>query len=268
MRAPPRLDYDTIADRYNTRFDAKPLSGAADWLRALPPSGAGRVLEVGCGTGHWLAGLAPGRPHLFGLDLSAGMLRQARAQGVPAGLVRGEAGDLPWPDGTFDVVYCINALHHFPQPARFVAEARRLLRPGGALATAGMNPHTGRDRWYVYDYFPGTRATDLARFLSPGALLDLLAAAGFVRAEWRVIERIDRVWVGREVLADPFLPKHSTSQLALLGDDAYAAGRQRLEADLAAAEARGETLRFPNQLTLGGVVGWLPAADDRQPAPG
>jgi len=150
----------------------------------------------------------------------------------------------------FDVVFCVNALHHFPEPRRFVREARRVLGHGGVLAVIGMDPHDGRDRWYIYDYFPGTSETDRERFPSRETLFEWLRAAGFGGMEWRVVEHIVRPRVGREVLEDPILQKNGTSQLALLTDEAYAAGRRRIEADLGTAEARGETMVFLVDLRL------------------
>ena len=100
-------------------------------------------------------------------------------------------------------------------------------------AIIGMDPHCGRDRWYLYDYFVGTYATDLGRFPSGGTVLDWMVAAGFARVEWCLAEHIVHQHVGRAVLRDPILQKHGTSQLALLTDEAYAAGlrRQRRGAD-------------------------------------
>ena len=60
--------------------------------------------------------------------------------------------------------------------------------------------------------------------------------------------------MGRAVLGDAFLQKNGTSQLTLLSDEAYAAGRARLERDLQAAEARGESLPFETDIWLTAVV--------------
>jgi SAM-dependent methyltransferase len=265
------VDYDQLASVYHQRYKVNRLEGVAALLRGLVLElNAHRVLEVGCGTGRWLAELTPLAAHVIGLDSSAGMLRQAQAldasgstrtNAARASLVcvRGQAGELPFSTACLDLVFCVNALHHFPEPARFVAEARRLLRPGGALAVIALDPHNWRDNWYVYDYFPGTRETDLARFPSAGRLLDWMAGAGFERATWQLAERIDQTLVGREVWQDHFLKKEGTSQLALLSDEAYRAGLARLEAALEAAAARGETLKFSAGLRLGAVVGYAPA---------
>jgi ubiquinone/menaquinone biosynthesis C-methylase UbiE len=256
--ADPRVNYDQVAPTYHQRYAVNRLEGVAAALRALAQDRlAGRVLEVGCGTGRWLDELRPFARWVVGLDLSPGMLRQARASNPQAGLACGQAHRLPFPDAAFDLVFCINALHHFDQPEVFIAEARRLLRPGGALASIGLNPHSRRDRWYVYECFEGTLETDLRRFPSPGRVVDWMIAAGFEQVEWRVVERIVHRLVGREVFGDPFLGKETQSQLILLSDDAYAAGLRRIEVAIAEAEATGEERVFPVDLSLMMVTGWI-----------
>lgn len=253
-----QVDYDRIAPSYDRRFADGGLGGVAAALSSLAETHAGgRILEVGCGTGHWLAGLSPAPGHLVGLDLSAGMLAQAQRRGRWLHLTRGSADRLPFPDVCFDLVYCVNALHHFQQQCAFVSEARRLLRPGGALAVVGMDPRTLLRRWYIYDYFEGTYDTDLARFPSWGTVADWMVVAGFKKLEWQPVERILDQKRGSAILADPFLLKDSCSQLALLTDEAYAAGLGRMETALAAAEAAGKVLTFPVDLILSMLVGWI-----------
>jgi ubiquinone/menaquinone biosynthesis C-methylase UbiE len=263
--AEQRVDYDRIASGYNRRFEANGTPGVAVALQSLARTLAGEhegdsralsVLEVGCGTGHWLAGLEGGH-RLWGLDLSAGMLHQARQRPVALHLVRGRAGRLPFATGSFDLVYCVNALHHFEDRAGFVVEARRLLRAGGALAVVGLDPRRARQSWYVYDYFPGTYEADLARFPSWGTVADWMIAAGLGPLAWRRVEEIHDTKQGRAVLRDPFLQKDATSQLTLLDDEAYAAGLRRIQSALVAAERAGQTLSFATDLTLDMLVGRL-----------
>lgn len=134
-------------------------------------------------------------------------------------------------------------------------EARRMLRPGGALAIIGMNPHAGRDRWYLHEYFPGTRETDLRRYPSSGTLTDWMIAAGFEHVAWRVAARIMDTRVGAQIWDDPMLHKHATSQLAVLSDDMYAAGVARIETALAGAMAAGTAMVFPVDISLAMVTG-------------
>jgi SAM-dependent methyltransferase len=232
------------------------MQGTAAALTALAQAtGAQRILEVGCGTGHWLGSLGSLQARLYGLDLSTGMLRQAQQRPVPYALVRGRAGQPPFAAGTLDLIACINAIHHFEEPQAFVREAQRLLRTGGTLVVIGSDPRSHRHRWYLYDYFAGTYETDLARFSSWGTIVDWMANAGFSRIEWEAVEEIVDHKTGRAVLSDPFLQKDACSQLALLTDRAYAQGMARIEAALAAAEAEGKALTFQTDLLLAAVIG-------------
>jgi ubiquinone/menaquinone biosynthesis C-methylase UbiE len=262
----PRVDYDRISPSYDQRFTRSSMPGVAAALQTLVGELAPqRILEVGCGTAYWLDDLrlfrpqvassgsshaGPSSPGLFGLDLSGGMLCQARRRRGPLHLLRGRASRLPYASACFDLVYCVNALHHFDQPSAFVYEAWRLLRPGGKLAVVGMDPRAEQDHWYLYSYFPGTYEADLARFPSWDTVRDWMAGAGFGRVAWQPVEEIRDAKVSRAVLDDPFLKKDAISQLSLLSDEAYQAGLRRIEAALAAAESAGELLLFATDLTM------------------
>lgn len=112
--------------------------------------GARDVIEVGCGTGHWLTELlALGVPTVLGIDRSAGMLDRAAHAAAGAYLMQGSAEGLPLRAESVDRVVCINALHHFPNPSRFLSECRRVLRSGGGVMTIGLDPHQGNDQWPV-----------------------------------------------------------------------------------------------------------------------
>lgn len=252
------VDYDALAPTYNQRFaDDKDRPATARALLELAGNfNAQRILEVGCGTGRWLAELHAVADRCYGLDPSRGMLAQARNRAAPIHLTRGRGERLPFPDGTFDLAYCVNAIHHMDGQQTFIQEARRVLRDGGALAVIGMDPHEQRHTWYVYDYFEGVYATDLARFPSWETVLDWMRAAGFQNVERRPVERIVDDKTSATVLDDPFLQKHTSSQLALLSDAEYAAGVQRIKTAIAAAEAAGKTLIFPTGLIIDMVWGY------------
>jgi ubiquinone/menaquinone biosynthesis C-methylase UbiE len=173
-----RINYDQIAATYDSRFALGLYDGVLQALRALISAKKPEaVLEVGCGTGYWLAALRPEVRGIIGLDYSLEMLRKAGARQCTGRLVHGDALVLPFRDVTFDLILCVNAIHHFGQIYQFIAEVRRLLRPGGILAVIGMDPHHGRDQWCVYDYFPETKAIDLARYPSSGQIIDAMLRA-------------------------------------------------------------------------------------------
>jgi SAM-dependent methyltransferase len=250
----PRVDYDRLAPHYDERYAAGPPSGISETLQRLVSSlAAVRVLEVGCGTGQWLCELRASAPQLYGLDPSSGMLTQARSGAGRFRLIRGRGEQLPLQPQAFDLVFCVNAIHHFDEPGRFVAEARRVLRDRGALCVIGMDPRADRDRWCVYDYFPGTREVDLQRYPAAGTIADWMRAAGFATIESGIAHRILETRVGPAVLADPILQKNGTSQLALLSQEAYDAGIARIRAALT---ENAETI-FTADISLAMTVGYV-----------
>jgi SAM-dependent methyltransferase len=101
---------------------------------------AGRdVLELGCGGGQWTGALARAGVRVFGVDFSERQLAYARARcrggpGRRPPLVQGDAERLPFGDACFDVVFCDHGATSFAEPGRAVAEAARVLRPGGLFA--------------------------------------------------------------------------------------------------------------------------------------
>lgn len=82
-----------------------------------------------------------------------------------------------------------------------------------------------------------------------------MRAAGFQQVERRPVERIIDYKTSATVLNDPFLQKHTSSQLALLSDVEYAAGVQRIKTAVAEAETAGKTLTFPTELMMEMVCG-------------
>ena len=92
----------------------------------------GRVLDLGCGTGRNLP-LYGGGAGVFGLDPCREALAAARARAPRALLVRGRAEQLPFLDGSFDAVVSGLVFCSVGDPARGLAEVRRVLKPGGVL---------------------------------------------------------------------------------------------------------------------------------------
>jgi ubiquinone/menaquinone biosynthesis C-methylase UbiE len=249
-------DYDQIARTYDQRYERNPYTGVEAALRDFIGSQPGLdILEVGCGTGHWLEVLqAPGR-HPVGLDYSAGMLAKAQKRVQGASLIRGNAGRLPLPSHSFDRVFCINALHHFPDKPAFLAEARRTLRPGGRLLSVGLDPHRGLDRWHVYEYFPESLVIDKQRYPATAALRGWMAAAGFEDCATQEVEHWTVRIPAREAIAQGRLDPAATSQLSVLTDAEYRQGMERIREELQRAEAEGQTLFLTIDLRLYGTIG-------------
>jgi ubiquinone/menaquinone biosynthesis C-methylase UbiE len=175
--------------------------------------GPGAVaLELGCGTGIFLAQVAPAGARLRGLDLSPDLLARARARVAGAGapsLDCGNAEQMPYGDQTFDTVYGSSVLHHLDLD-RALREIFRVLKPGGQIVFAEpniMNPqvavmfHVGLTKHYfgvspdemAFSRFRAARSLHAAGFRdvrvepfdflhpsTPEALVPLVARAGGV----------------------------------------------------------------------------------------
>lgn len=104
----------------------------AELISHVPP-GATRLLDLGCGTGFFLAELEALHPGAVGLDISHDMLKVSERYVPGARLVTGDAERLPFQRGAFDVVFCKGSLHHTRDHVGFLSNCRAVLRPGGRL---------------------------------------------------------------------------------------------------------------------------------------
>ncbi len=127
-----------IADHYNDyshRYDQKNAAAhqtmidrlALQKIKEYVPSK--RVLEVGCGTGIWMEELQPIVKSIAGVDLSAGMVEQAKRKGLDARI--GDVESLPFPNASFDFIYSYRVLPHVPNLPQAFAEMKRVLRKDG-----------------------------------------------------------------------------------------------------------------------------------------
>jgi ubiquinone/menaquinone biosynthesis C-methylase UbiE/DNA-binding transcriptional ArsR family regulator len=119
-------------------------------LLHIIPDNAGRLLDIGTGTGRVLELLAPRISRGLGIDASKAMLALARSRLSRAGCAQcavrlGDMYRLPLADASFDVVVLQMVLHHAEDPAGVLAEAARVLRPGGTAIVIELATHDRQD---------------------------------------------------------------------------------------------------------------------------
>jgi ubiquinone/menaquinone biosynthesis C-methylase UbiE len=259
MNTTAYLNYDQIANDYNQRYpESQQWERGQALLDLAKRYKDGNFLEVGSGTGYWLSLLRQATPNLFGLDYSFGMIQQAKGRPASLKLLRGSGVLLPYGDESFDLLYSVDAIHHFGNHQAFVGEAFRVLKPGGAFATIGHDPHEGTTKWYAYDYFDGVYDTDLRRYPSGSSLIKWMKDAGFENTSTRTVEHILNVHVGKGILRDPFLRQNATSQLALLDEIVYDAGIERIKAAIVDAEKNNEIVVFSSDIQVRMFLGYKP----------
>jgi SAM-dependent methyltransferase len=130
---------------------ATELDFSVMWLEA---GARGRVLDVGAGSGWLVAHLSSLGWQAQGIDFDANAVKAARDKGLDVRL-GGLAGQ-QFPDASFDAVTMSHSLEHVHEPIALLAEARRILRPGGRLAIATPNSRSllhrrFREHWFALD---------------------------------------------------------------------------------------------------------------------
>jgi ubiquinone/menaquinone biosynthesis C-methylase UbiE len=146
-------DYSRQALAYDTTRGASP-SVLAPLRRALEHAPGRELIDIGGGTGNYALALAGEGWRPIVVDRSAQMLAQAAHKGLET--TRANAIRLPFADESFDAAMLVSMLHHVDTPADALAEAKRVLRPGGRLAVMVFTREDIADAWCL-DYFPSSR---------------------------------------------------------------------------------------------------------------
>ncbi len=194
-----------VWDTQNIRHSDRTIQRTLDLLLALGAGPGDSVLDVGCGTGNYVAALAAAGFRVTGLDYAPGMLERSRSKIGPAisqvvSLLAADlAAPLPFAEEVFDHAIAISVLQALPDPRMALGEIRRVLRPGGTLvilhvpapSTQGqalrrtirqrMDMMTRRSLGRVAMVVLKTTAESmrLTRYWTPEELTGMLATAGF-----------------------------------------------------------------------------------------
>lgn len=242
------IPYDNIAGRYDelpVRQKVADVHLAAFGATRPFPTPSPLVLDIGCGTGNQLTANQQAWPTLrqVGVDLSAGMLRQAQQKNGRIPWVQSNAAQLPFAEATFDYISCQFSYHLWADKAGGFAEIWRVLRGNGRFLLTNLNPDA-MPGWHYYHYFPAAQHLDLRRFWPVPTLVAYLRHLGFTTIQ---VSAVQKSWA--EPLADfahLVRQRHHTSQLMGISDADYETGCVAVET----AVRQTPTAHIPSQLNL------------------
>jgi len=168
-----------------------------------------RLLDVGCGTGHYIAEYRRRGFEVAGVDGSPDMLEHARTLNPGVDLRQGDVDALPFADGTFDHVLCIEVLRYLPDATHCIQEMARVLRPGGSCLFTALPLFNLNGYWLVNRLAGLVRAGNLVRlrqfFTTSGQIRHQCRKAGFLPPRIQGVYFGPINWVER--LVPRFLPR-------------------------------------------------------------
>ncbi|MET0700664.1 MAG: methyltransferase domain-containing protein [Mycobacterium sp.] len=154
-------------------------------IAALRAHGSRRIADIACGTGILADRIRRelGPDEVYGVDMSDGMLAQARQRSGEVRWMKGPAEELPFEDGFLDAIVTTSAFHFFDQPAA-LREFHRVLAPGGLAAVATISP-----RQVLPLQFLSASLTNPAHNPSPADMRTLFTGAGFTVGDQHRVRR-------------------------------------------------------------------------------
>ena len=222
-RAFEHAAWERAAAHYSDTFASATRLFADGLLDAVTCGPGQRILDIACGPGP-VSSLATMRgAQVTGIDFSAAMVAEARRRNPGISFEQADAESLPFADGSFDAVVCGFGVHHFASPVRALAEARRVLRPGGQFAFTvwASDEHVPQQLLVSTVRAHGTGVISLPTpphgdINSPEACARLLIESGFAQKSVRVSKLRSVLKVGSMAEVIAMLLKGTARSSALL----------------------------------------------------
>ncbi len=224
-----KINYNQIASNYAEYRQA--WQSVVDELKKGCHRNNCRILEIGCGTGHYIQALATSGFISYGIDPSIGMLRAVKERSV--GFINSGAENLPFKDKVFDFVFSVDVIHHVANTKSYFDEALSVLRPGGMICTVTDSEEIIANRKPLAKYWPGTVSVDLKRYPAINTLREQMTEAGFSG-------------ITEHEIREPYILKdislfrdRAYSCLQLISEEEFGNGFRKLEVDMRIGTVNG-----------------------------
>jgi SAM-dependent methyltransferase len=218
-----RVDYDTISATYDgSRSVNAELAETIIREAGLIPGA--RVLDIGCGTGNIEAALS-GTIDLkvVGIDLSLGMLGEARSKVPDGNWLQADCAALPLQNETFDCALMIYMIHHLTNFRSVIEGIYDVLRSGRLVILTAS--HEQIENSFLSGFFPSYAPIDKARFPAIGSILETMRAVGFSDVKSRAIA------VAKATRDEGYLRKVESKHVStfhLMSDEEFRLGLEKM----------------------------------------
>lgn len=162
-------------------------NGLDQLIRLSQVTASDTVLDIACGSGIVACAFAPYASHVRGIDITTGMIEEARKLQQKKGFANmswepGEVRALPYQNGSFSIVVSRFGFHHFPEPAAVLAEMTRVCKPGGRVLVADVALPAGKVA--AYDQMEKLRDPSHAAALTHEQFTALFKQAGLTHVQY------------------------------------------------------------------------------------
>ena len=208
----------------------------------LERNGTITVLDLACGTGNYLLSqqqyYKDKNIRWIGIDLSLDMLNIAKSKTITAEFINSNAESFNLEDESVDLLVCNFAFHHFENKQKCLSKIYSVLKRGGIATLKNIEPECMKE-WWVYKYCPETFYEDMFRFWPKDLLIYELEKSNFknitVKREYYEKKRPIKELVEN-------YERRDTSQLAMIGDELYKKGLNRVKQEVMQGETEYKSI--------------------------
>ena len=223
-----KTDYSKVSKVYDKNKGRTTFAKDDEIEKLLEKNESITVLDLGCGTGNYLLGqqehYACENIKWIGIDLSAEMLDIAKSKNLTAEFINANAEDFKLKENSVDLIVCNFAFHHFENKQKAIANIYSTLKKGGVLKFRNIEPECMKE-WWVYKYCPETFYEDMHRFWPNDLMIHELKKCNFTNISVKR-EYYEKSSPITELVEN--YKRRDASQLAMIGDDDYQKGLNRV----------------------------------------